>query len=284
MVTDFIFLGSKIIAEGDCSNGSKRPLLLGKKAITNLGSVLKRDTTLPTKVSSSHVREWELDHKEGWALKNGCFWVTWWLRLLRAPWTAKKSNHSILKEISPECLWEGLMLKLKLQYFGHMMWRTDLLEKTLMMLGNIKGKRRKGQQRMRWLDGITDSMSISLSRLWETVQDREAWRAAVPVVTNNSRTWLNAWTVNGSSTLNFLRNIHVIFHNGCTNLHCHQQWQGFPCLHILINACYFALTFQTSSPTPRKLAWRNVSNAVKTHVHKAICYNTVCRWKILETT
>ena len=197
-VTDFLFLGSKITADSDCSHEIKRCLLLGREAMTNLDSILKsRNITLPAKfcllkamvfpVVMYGCESWTIKKAEHWRID--AFELSCWRRLLRVPWTARRSNQSVLKEINSEYSLEGLMLKLKLQSFDHLMWRTDSLEKSL-MLRKIEGRRRRGWQRMIWLNGITDSYDMSLSKFWELVMDREACHAVVHGVTKFGQDWV----------------------------------------------------------------------------------------------
>ena len=201
-VADFIFLGSKITAYGDFSHEIKRRLLLGRKVMTNLDSILKSSSiTLPTKVHLFKAMFFPvvMSECESWTIKKAehqridAFKLWCWRRLSRVLWTARRSNQSILEEICPGCSLEGLMLKLKLQYFSHLMWRADSLEKML-MLGKIEGRRRRGRQRMRWLGDINDLMNMGLGGLWELVMDREAWRAVIQGVSELDMTEQLNWT------------------------------------------------------------------------------------------
>ena len=209
-MSDFIFWGSKITADGDCSREIKRCLLLGRKVMTNLDSIFKnRDITWPTKVRlvKAMVFPVVLYGYESWTVKKAecqsidAFELWCWRRLMRVPWTERRSNQSILNETIPGCSLEGLMLRLKLQYFGHLMRRVDSLEKTL-MLGGIEGRRRRGWQRMRWLDCVTESMHMSLYKLWALVMDQVACRVVIHGFTK-SQTRLSDWTkLRGKETWN----------------------------------------------------------------------------------
>ena len=232
-------------------------LVSGVQQSDSLIHIHVSDITLPTKVhlvktmafSSSHVWMWEVDHKESWGLKNWSFELWCWRRLLRVPWTARRSNQSILKEISPEYSLEGLMLKLRLHYSGHLMRRVDSLEKTL-MLGKIEGRRRRGWQRTRWMDGITDLMDMSLSKLRDMVKDREVWHAAVHGV-GRSQTRLSDW-----ATTTILFKIFFPFRLLQSTEQSSLCCTIGPCWLSILNRAVFSCQFQTPNvcfpkPFPR---------------------------------